>query len=84
MLIHMLYDIDNDKLIDLDFWNIYLQHITLVDVSSKPCDLIQVGLWFMVINSTFNNISAILYSQFDCWRKEKCPEKSTDLLQVTD
>ena len=33
---------------------------------------------FMVFNSTFNNISVIL------WRKQECLEKTTDLSQVTD
>jgi hypothetical protein len=32
----------------------------------------------MVFNATFNNISVI------SWRKPGCPEKTTDLSQVTD
>jgi hypothetical protein len=45
------------------------------------------GGWrFMVFNATFNNISTIsLYGdQFYWWRKPEYPEKTTDLLQVTD
>jgi hypothetical protein len=48
----------------------------------------------MVLNGTFNNISAkswwsVLlegkpYFQFYWWRKPKYPEKTTDLSQVTD
>ena len=40
----------------------------------------------MVLNATFNNISTIsLYgNQFYWWRKPEYPEKTTDLLQVTD
>ena len=33
----------------------------------------------MVFNATFNNISVISW-----WRKPEYPEKTTDLLQVTD
>ena len=35
-------------------------------------------LWFMVFNTTFNNISVI------SWRKLEYPEKTNDLSQVTD
>jgi len=38
----------------------------------------------MVFNATFNNISVISGGQFYCWRKPENPEKTTDLLQVTD
>ena len=38
----------------------------------------------MVFNATFNNISVISWGQFYWWRKPECPEKTTDLLQVTD
>jgi hypothetical protein len=44
-------------------------------------------VWFKVINATFNNISATFAyhgSQFYRWRKPEHPEKTTDLLQVTD
>ena len=39
-----------------------------------------------VFNATFNNISAtsISWQQFYWWRKPEYPEKTTDLLQVTD
>ena len=37
-----------------------------------------------VFNATFNNISVISWGQFYWWRKPECPEKTTDLLQVTD
>jgi len=38
----------------------------------------------MLLNATFNNISVILWHQFYWWRKPEYPEKTTDLLQVTD
>jgi hypothetical protein len=38
----------------------------------------------MVYNTTFNNISVILYCQFYWWRKLEYLEKTTDLPQVTD
>jgi hypothetical protein len=38
----------------------------------------------MVFNATFNNISAILSGQFYWWKKPEYPEKTTDLLQITD
>jgi hypothetical protein len=43
-------------------------------------------LWFgfMMFNATFNNISLYRGGQFFWWRKPEDPEKTTDLLQVTD
>ena len=38
----------------------------------------------MVFNATFNNISVISWWSIYWWRKLKFPEKTTDLLQVTD
>ena len=38
----------------------------------------------MEFNATFNNISGISWSQFNWWRKPQYPEKTVDLLQVTD
>ena len=38
----------------------------------------------MVFNATFNNISAISWWSFSQWRKPEDPEKTTDMLQVTD
>jgi len=40
--------------------------------------LIKLGVKVKVFNVTFNNISVI------SWRKQDCPEKTTNLLQVTD
>ena len=47
-------------------------------------------LWVMikvvVLNATFNKISVISWRQLICfwWRKAECPEKTTELHQVTD
>ena len=38
----------------------------------------------MVFNATFNNISLISWLSVYWWRKPEYPEKTTDLLQVTD
>jgi hypothetical protein len=38
----------------------------------------------MVFNATFNNISVILWRSVNRWRTPEYPEKTTDLLQVTD
>jgi hypothetical protein len=38
----------------------------------------------MVLKVTFNNISLYRGSQFYWWRKSGYPEKTTNLLQVTD
>jgi len=45
--------------------------------------LIKFKGWFMVFNATSNNISASGGHVY-WWRKPECPEKSTDLSQVTD
>ena len=42
------------------------------------------GVRVMVINVTFNTISAISWEQLYCWRKPEYPEKTTELPQVTD
>ena len=43
-----------------------------------------IGLWVMVFNATFNNISAISWLSVLWWRKQECPKKTTDLPHVTD
>jgi hypothetical protein len=42
-----------------------------------------VGIWIMVFNATFSNISVMVYCQFYWWRKPEYPEKTTDLFQDT-
>ena len=44
------------------------------------------GVRVRVFNATFNNISVIKYhcAQFYWWMKPECPEKTTDLSQITD
>jgi len=37
-----------------------------------------------VFNATFNSISVISCHKFYWWRKPEYPEKTTDLLQVTE
>jgi hypothetical protein len=46
---------------------------------------INLGVRVMVFDATFNNIT-VIYSggQFYWWRKPEYPEKTTDMLQVTD
>ena len=41
-------------------------------------------VWFMVFNTTFNNISVISWQPVLWWRKPEYPQKTTDLSQVTD
>jgi hypothetical protein len=52
----------------------------LVSTRSKLCRIFYVfiGLWVMVFNATFNNISVI------SWQSVLLVEKTTDLPQVTD
>jgi hypothetical protein len=38
----------------------------------------------MVLNATFNNISAISWQSVHWWRKPEYPKKTTDLSQITD
>jgi len=38
----------------------------------------------MVFNANFSNISIISWRSVYWWRKPEDPEKTTDLLQVTD
>jgi hypothetical protein len=38
----------------------------------------------MVFNATFNNISVLSWRSVYWWRKPEGPEKTTDLLRVTD
>jgi hypothetical protein len=54
-------------------------YITTNVVSSNPAHCIMFGLWFMVFNTTFNNISVISW-----WRKPEYSENITDVSQVTD
>ena len=42
------------------------------------------GLWFMVLNDTFNNISVISWQSVLLVGKLELLEKTTDLSQVTD
>ena len=50
----------------------------------RRCDLGLLGKSMVVID-TFNNISVILWrSVLFWWRKPEYPEKTNDLLQVTD
>ena len=42
------------------------------------------GIWLMVFNFTFSNVSVILWGQLNWWRKPEYPEKTTELTQVTD
>ena len=50
--------------------------------TSIKFDMFSCRVRVMVFNATFNNISAIC--RFYCWRKPEKPEKTPDLLQVTN
>jgi hypothetical protein len=52
-------------------------HPHIICTALIPVDITWVMA--MVFNTTFNNISVISW-----WRKPECPEKTIDLLQVTD
>ena len=54
-----------------DKWNVFYLYIRFL-------------LGFMVLNATFNNISAISWRSVFWRRKPEDPEKTTDLSQVTD
>jgi hypothetical protein len=57
------------------------------DTGGRPKENEFVGrVRVMLFNVTFNNISVMLCcgGQFDWWRNPEYPEKTTDLLQVTD
>ena len=52
----------------------------------KKCKRIRLetyGLLVLMINATFNKFQLYRGSQFHWWRKPECPEKTTDLPQVT-
>jgi hypothetical protein len=57
-------------------------HLHSLDHSTYKAYSIRVRV--IVFNATFNNISVISWRQFYWWRKLEYPEKTTDLLQVTD
>jgi hypothetical protein len=42
------------------------------------------SVWFMVFNATFNNISVISWQSVLLMGKQECPEKTMNMLQVTD
>ena len=54
-------------------------------IDSELIQLIRFGLWLMVFNTTFNNISAISWGSVLLVEESGAPEdKTIDLLQVTD
>ena len=61
------------------------QYLTLIIGSKHSQYMIVEGpLPSMVFNTTFNNISLYRGSQCYSWSQPEYPEKTTDLLQVTD
>jgi hypothetical protein len=65
---------------EFSYKNGLLRHQKLTHAKEKKYESNRV----MVLNATFNNISAIYGSQFFWWRKPEYPEKINDLSQVTD
>jgi hypothetical protein len=63
-------------------WYTYHSNVTHYAVSEKI--IYSGGLWFMVFNATFNNISVISCRSVLLLEESRVTEKTTDLLQVTD
>ena len=46
--------------------------------------ILEIKLWFMVFNTTFNNISVISWRSVLLVEETGVPDKTTDLSQVTE
>jgi hypothetical protein len=56
----------------------------LLKVVKKTLNGLGGSVWFMVFNATFNNISVISWQSVLLMGKQECPEKTMNMLQVTD
>ena len=56
--------------------NLIGARLKLFDRVCRSNRILVNGLWFMVFNATFKNISVILWRQFYWWRKPEYEEKT--------
>jgi hypothetical protein len=74
---HILYSVQ---------YNVYKQIINVFVY--EYAYVLRVGMWFMLLNATFNKISTSVIpyrgDQFYWWRNPEYTEKTIDLSQVTD
>ena len=70
-------------------WNLLISHywpslVIFLRLYGKQSDVYVENGWFIVFNTTFKNISVILWRSVLLVEEPEYPEKTTDLSQVTD